>query len=220
MNRWLIEFDVRTAPEQYVSGRWDATSRAGYLLRPEVEWPLSVDGLVWPSVFRLKGVEGLDLPSYSPIEIDPAVAGGDVWLDLDRLQACYDAHRGLAPGGVFIALELLSEKEAEAERIPYDLPGGIQAAVWLEPTVPERLPDGSTLLGYDVADAGRISGLSDCGYTEDEIRDLVPRWAARLNSFGLLDTVEDAIAFREVCDARVPEHVPFWIYALWRLPLE
>jgi hypothetical protein len=29
------------------------------------------------------------------------------------------------------------------------------------------------LLGYDVADAGRTSGLSDCGYSDDEIRDLV-----------------------------------------------
>jgi hypothetical protein len=217
VNRWLIAFDVRSDPEQYVSRRWDATRRARYLLRPEVQWRLSVDGLVWPSVFRLKGLDQL---SDSPIEIDPDVAGGDPWRDLDRLRACYDAHRAPAPDGVFIGVELLSEREAEAQTLPYVLPGGIQAAVWLEPTCPERLPEGSTLLGYDVADAHWVSGLANSAYEDQEIRALAPSWAARLNSFGLIDTLDVAIAFREVCDARLPGHVPFWIYALWRLSLK
>jgi len=182
-----------------------------------VERPLSVDGLAWPSVFCLKGLDQL---SDSPIEIDPDVVGGDPWRDLDLLRACYDAHRELAPDGVFIAVELLSEKEAEAQTLPYALPDGIEAAVSLEPTNPDRLPEGSTLLGYDIADAGWISGLVNTEYAEQDIRALAPRWAARLNSFGLVDRLDDAVAFREVCDARMPGQGPFWIYALWRLPLE
>ena len=78
---------------------------------------------------------------------------------------------------MFIAIELLSERDAEAQTLPYLLPGGIQAAVWLDPTRPERLPEGSTLLGYDVADDGRISGLANSEYEDDEIRALAPRWA-------------------------------------------
>jgi hypothetical protein len=118
---------------------------------------------------------------------------------------------------VFVAIELLSERTAEEPYIPYELPGGIQCGIWLDPTVPDRIPEGSTLLGYDVADAGRISGLSNCGYTEGEVRAMGPVWADRLNSFGLLSTLEDAVAFRQQCDQRVPEHAPFWVYALWRL---
>jgi hypothetical protein len=64
-----------------------------------------------------------------------------------------------------------------------------------------------------------ISGLANTEYTEEEIRDLTPVWTSRLNSFGLLDTVEDAVAFRQVCDERDPASVPFWVYALWRLPV-
>jgi hypothetical protein len=33
----------------------------------------------------------------------------------------------------------------------------------------------------------------------------------------LLKTLEDAVEFREVCDRRVPEHSPFWIFGVSRL---
>jgi hypothetical protein len=63
--------------------------------------------------------------------------------------------------GVFIG-ELLSEKEDDGRGGCHVLsPMAIQAAVWLEQTVPDRPPDGSTLLGYDLADASLISGLSN-----------------------------------------------------------
>lgn len=136
------------------------------------------------------------------------------------MRTCYEAHRTLAPDGAFIAIELLSEREAKAQVLPYVLPGGVEAAVCLEPTHPERLLEGSTLLGYDVADAHRISGLANSEYTEEEILALAPLWTPRLNSFGLLDTVDDAVVFRGVCDGRLPGQVPFWIYALWRLPFK
>ena len=70
-----------------------------------------------------------------------------------------------------------------------------------------------------MADASWISGLANCGYTSAAIDKLAPVWASRLNPFGLLPTPEDADEFRTVSDARVPDHAPFWIYALWRLPM-
>jgi hypothetical protein len=219
VNRWLIQFDVRAAKEQYVSHRWDAKARARYLLRPDIEWPLSVDGRVWPSVFYSELVERSDSQSYATIEVDPAIDDGHYWLDLAKMRAHYDLHRALAPGGVFVGVELLSEKEAEDQTLLYVLPEGIQCGLSLGHTVPERPPERSILLGYDVANVGWISGVANTEYTEEEIRDLAPVWAHRLNSFGLLDTQEDAVAFRQVCDERDPGSAPFWIYGLWRLPV-
>ena len=135
------------------------------------------------------------------------------------MRAHYDAHGALAPGGVFVAIELLSERTAEGPSVLYELAGGIQCGISLDPTVPDRIPEGSTLLGYDVADAGWISGLSNCGYTEGDLRAMGPVWADRLNSFGLLSNLEDAVAFRQQCDQRVPEHAPFWVSTLWRLSI-
>jgi hypothetical protein len=162
LNRWLVEFDVRIANEQYVGRRWDKDSRGEFLLRPDIEWPVSVDELVWPSVFFSRIFINPALELYSAIEVDPEVDGAK-WLDLERMRTYYDSHRPLAPVGVFVGIELLSEKTAEGPSIPYELPGGIQCGIWLDPTVPDRLPEGSTLLGYDVADASRISGLSNWG---------------------------------------------------------
>jgi hypothetical protein len=70
-------------------------------------------------------------------------------------------------------------------------------------------------LGYDIADAGDISGLSNCGYEGGELASLRPTWAPRLNDHGLLSDLSDAISFRSASDKRVPEHAPFQVYGIW-----
>jgi hypothetical protein len=170
-------------------------------------------------VFFSKNFRDAKFDSYATIDIDPAVEGTGQWLDLEKMRTWYGAHRDLAPGGVFVGIELLSEKASEGASILYELPDGIQCGISLDPTIPDRVPEGSTLLGFDVATAGRFSGLADFDYTKEEVGELGPVWASRLNSFGLLNTLDDAIAFRRLSDRRVPEEAPFWVYALWRLPV-
>lgn len=74
---------------------------------------------------------------------------------------------------------------------------------------------GWSLLGSDVADGALISGLSNCGYRQDEMSTLRKFWASRLNGNHLFDAFDDASRFREMTDARVPEHAPFAVYGLW-----
>ncbi len=76
---------------------------------------------------------------------------------------------------------------------------------------------GWQLLGYDVVEAGgTISGLSNCGYGE-EADTLRERWAAELDAqSGLFTDPTSAAAFRAETDARVPEHAPFEVVAIWR----
>jgi hypothetical protein len=69
-----------------------------------------------------------------------------------------------------------------------------------------------------VADSGFWSGLSNCGYSEEDRARLRPEWQSKINDFGLLKSEQDAIIFKEMTDARVPEHAPFWVYKLSRLP--
>jgi hypothetical protein len=42
MNKKLINFDVRLNKKDYVSSFWNKEHRKRFLLRPEVEWPLSI----------------------------------------------------------------------------------------------------------------------------------------------------------------------------------
>jgi hypothetical protein len=72
-------------------------------------------------------------------------------------------------------------------------------------------------LGYDVTDS-MYSGLVNCGYTEDEKPILQETWVPRLNEYGLLRNLEDAVEFKEMTNKRVPEHAPFFVYKLFRDP--
>jgi hypothetical protein len=81
--------------------------------------------------------------------------------------------------------------------------------------VPE-LPDTNwQFLGFDIADGGFISGLSNCGYEDAERDGLAAEWAQYLNRRHLFDDLQRAFQFRELTNARVPEHAPFFVIRLW-----
>ncbi len=82
-------------------------------------------------------------------------------------------------------------------------------------TVPAARNEAWALLGYDVCDTWATSGLANCGYHADEVAALRPIWAPRLNEHHLFSKLEDAHAFRELTDARVTEHPPFFVYGIW-----
>jgi hypothetical protein len=69
-------------------------------------------------------------------------------------------------------------------------------------------------LGYDVCDKSGTSGLTNCGYEEGD-RNVVAGFATRVNEHHLFRTIEDADAFRDVSDRRVPEHAPFGVLAIY-----
>lgn len=78
----------------------------------------------------------------------------------------------------------------------------------------ETLEPGFATLGFDVADSGWTSGLSNCGYWPAEVAQLRALWRGRLNDHGLLVSYEAAEEFRASCDKRVPEHAPFFVFEL------
>lgn len=219
MNRRIIRFDVRLDKGDYLNSFWDEERRQTYLLNPAVEWPLSVDSFVWPSVFYSEIFRGaVDLP-YASIDVPPSTDSGHYWLNLDQMKAYYATHKTTDSAGVTVGIELFfPETFLVGDVVHYEAPDGIQCGIWLGRTVPAELPPGSELLGYDVADAGRISGLTNCGYLPEEKKRLSRAWASRLNSFGLLTNLDEAMAFKRVTDERVREHAPFWVYGLWQVP--
>ena len=82
---------------------------------------------------------------------------------------------------------------------------------------PREVEDESRLLGYDIADDVFLSGLSNCGYTDEEKTELRSTWVGRLNRFHLFDQVDVASEFKALTEARVPEHGPFFVFGLYLL---
>jgi len=88
-----------------------------------------------------------------------------------------------------------------------------------EPPTPgiEPAAERYDFLGYDVADYWLLSGLTNCGYSPEEAASLAPVWAPLLNEWHLFDNPDDAEAFADVTDKRVPEHAPFYAHGVYQL---
>lgn len=129
------------------------------------------------------------------------------WVSVAEVhQRAVEAQSTHRPHGVTVVIGLVIESSSDEALAASQ---GIDSEMVIEPTWRP--------LGFDIADGTTISGLSNCGYEADEADMLRSAWAARLNEHGLFDDVADALAFRAITDARVREHAPFAVYAMWML---
>lgn len=109
------------------------------------------------------------------------------------------------PGCWRIAITVIDNPESSEQHPSWDFP-----LSWPEPE------PRTEFLGYDVGDAGLLSGLMNCGYDE-EAAELRERFARHLNHHHLFYDRERALHFARLTNERVPEHAPFFVYGLYRL---
>lgn len=183
---------------------WPDERCAQYLLRPDVERPMSADVMVWPSVFANRQMDLLELEDLhigSAGAAAPEMRGWVQWLwsDLDALRAALpDAH----------------------DR-PHDVVAITTPAPWhfdVPVSSPAAPSDGWMPLGYDVVDGWLLSGLTNCGYLdEDDIDGWRSHWARHLNDRHLFDDDRTADAFAAATSKRVREHAPFLTCRVWKV---
>jgi hypothetical protein len=207
----LLGFDARERADELTT-LWSADRREQFLLRANVATPLSVDVLVWPSVFDIG--QGIGLPRSERERLHlagvslPAYTGTNVglWEDAPRM------------------LDYLSQRGAETRpyvviAVSWFTGGGASGADSFGPyparTLPATRHPSWQRLGFDVADGSLLSGLTNCGYQMEEAPALRAQWGPRLNQSHLFDTVDDALQFGSLTDARVPAHAPFRVYGLY-----
>jgi len=215
-----LGYDIRLCVDAYLAGFWNDDRRERFLLRPDVEWPLSFDPIVWPSVFQ--SPDEIQVPGAEDWWPDrpPAIIAGpvnkrydafmDLWPGLDEMLAVFQEHALPGTCGVPIAVDMVGDVTPDSDVTPwpeFDTQVSIQSR-----------PGDWVLLGYDVCDVGWISGLSNCGTSLAEMQKLSREWNDRLNEFGLFLSAGDARKFCRVTDRRVPEHAPFRVFALYRAP--
>lgn len=215
MKEKLLGFDIR---EQWlaIDELWRAHRRARYLLRDDVRKPLSTDTLVWPSVFdtgqghafpaEIRGqLQSGNIPA--PDWIGP---NAGIWDDLGGMRWTFSS---------FIAGRQTADRTCAMVAITW-LSGQFQpgdAGPYAEPTVPAvRAPEWQ-LLGYDVSDGSLLSGLTNCGYLEEEKEELSGIWSPHLNTHHLFIEPDAAFRFREVTDQRVREHAPFFVFGVYSI---
>lgn len=214
MNRYLLGCDLRLGFAGFADAHWDAAKREVFLPRPDIARPASVDPMIWPSLFRYLHLHPTPAmaPHQGAIAIEPTGFEHGVtcpWPRLDDMISCFD-ERGLDIPVVAVAIVLHGDDAWV--RSDHSI------AILDARNTGAAPPDGWTLVGFDAADQGLTSGLSNCGYDAGEKPEWQRLWAGRLNDHGLLTTIEHAVEFPAACDARVSEHAPFFVYGLFADP--
>ena len=203
----LIGFDCRVVDNGVLDDLWPSERRALYLLNVAATREASVDTSVWPSVFTFGDTD--QIPSAATNEIvlpynDLRQQAFGLWTDADEMSATLARHRRLDQG-TRIAIGVL-DADVVANVRPWD-------DLLRDPVRPGQLGKHWQLLGYDVADRDMLSGLSNCGYVQDDAA-FRAQWSSRVNDVGLLTTPTDAVGFKVATDRRVPEHAPFIVYSI------
>jgi len=216
-----LGYDVRIYNQEYFESEWDMGRRTTFLLNHKVERPLSVDTNVWASYFNFVTGETPEFKEllnrrkkyFADREIVLVSEDGrqeflGLWIDPEKMKDCFlakkDKNRDV---GAMVYVDLMFDESILSQEY--------WKMLLERPLAVKPLPKDWLLLGYDVADSARISGLTNCGY-EDADSALFEKWRPRLNENGLLKTEDDALEFKEVTNKRVSEHAPFYVYRLYR----
>ena len=194
MQELLLGFDAREMWMTQEELMHPGHKRSTFLLRDDVQKVLSADTMVWPSLFS---------ESQTPQWIG---ANRPLWENLDLLERSVSQQARYRLIAATWHAEVAFPEEMRPQLGPYDLPAN-----------PRVRDPNWQFLGFDVTDGGFISGLSNCGYTEEDRRALVSQWAPRLNSRHLFDDIVHAFEFRSLTNKRVAEHAPFFVIGLWQI---
>jgi len=201
----LLGFDARVArPDE----SWDERRKRAMLFRLDVVEPLSIDSVVWPSIFE----------HHSELR-PPYVGPYGFWDDLANLRRHADARgdRRIAAFAVAAGACTPEEWTALDAFLRGVSPDG-QPGLTIPGTNPPTVKADWSFLGYDVADlGGGTSGLMNCGFVPelDDVGALRLRWGPKLNAVHLFDRLDDAREFKEFSNRRVAEHAPFFVHGIW-----
>jgi hypothetical protein len=186
----FVVFDARTLP-QPASTDWPSERCERYLVRLDVTSVLSVDPRVWPR---------------TPLQASPSGLG---WVGISD---------GFSPDLSDLRRRMHGGQNSNATVVALSVPTDAAAdmGIWDIDVAQYEMPRSSwTFIGYDIAEAGFWSGLSNCGYRPDEAIAIRERFAGDLNDFHLFAEQAVAEEFRSVTDRRVPEHAPFYVLGLF-----
>lgn len=193
----VVGFDAR---EMYFGREhWTPERRQKFLLK-DVEKPLSVDPVVWRSLFDIAS------PSFS-LNAWPSVRGDGLyrtWGNLNYvMQAVNDWKTSLQPCWV-IGITIFAD-ETEQENIEAYVDWSIN---------PIEIDESWRLLGYDVADGSAISFLSNAGRGDEMPQNRIT-WGTYLNEHHLFSDETKSQAYADMCEVRETLHGPYAVFGLY-----
>ena len=209
MLKELYGFDIRVDPEDYCRLLRENPKRYRYeysdqkrreadLLRPEVEFPLTVT-CVWPRVFPIFG--------FFPDADEDLDLRREFWLDLEELRTYFlERKDAIQCKGVLMAAVWCRAEKTDPDRLLAK--DGILGLSM------DQIPDDWVFMGYDMANEDVCMGLHGYGIGKMYRKE----WASCINDNGLFREFKDALAFTDVAFKDDPSEGLFYVFALYRDP--
>ena len=175
---------------------WKGFCKGAYLLRDDVDCPLSTDHIVWPTAFELSA------------ELREKYSGGASlpWRHLSELVDFVEREALPSEAYWLVAITYAPGQDLSGTNWEDHLAGACSVA-----------PFHPHFLGYDVSDEWLLSGLTNCMGNEVSLEDIKQQWGARLNAHHLFDELDAAEDYAGFIAGVVPSHSPFYVFGLWRL---
>lgn len=204
----LVGFSLRILPV-LCEKKWSLDKRNFFLLDPDTPEPLSADDMMWSCLDEDVIIQFFDKYCINKIT-DVDLLYNKIALLKNIPSDWFDS--SISPWSEKAWLIALSAELKFAEELKY-IYGDFFPNVELQYIINR----GWCFIGFDILDEGSISGLMNCGYMNDEKKQLA-NFIPFLNYYGLFNSFEVAKKFSVESDKRVPEHAPFHIAGIWVHP--
>ena len=187
VKKYVYGYSIRTLD---IDSDWTQKRREEFLLIPDVEVPKSVDSNVWQEI------------SSQMVETNFGKMPLPQWGDREKMLLSCDYRPSMTDMAELTIIVFVDDDEIPPEYIVANDIEPIESCA-------------GHFIGYDIADEGLTSSVSNCGYSEAEIVFAKSNYAEKINKHGLFDDLLVANSFLEYSLRRVPEHSPFYVYGLF-----
>jgi hypothetical protein len=204
----LLGFDARLEP---IMARklWSKSRRRKFIVGRYVTTPLSVDLMVWPSIFD-HGI-GLGMPTLererlglTGIPRPKWIGPSNFWDNADELLSLLAGVRLQDISYRVTAFTVVSPEQQEIPRL-----FGIGT----------KLPFACSwrCLGYDVASTDLVSTLAGYKFTLAELKTIKKQWASDINRHNLFDDKIKALDYSRQMKLLMPNETPFVSFGVYVL---
>ena len=170
---------------------WTRERRLQFLIDPHIRLPKSVDSGVWEESYDC----------FDEISEQESMDNYIKWRDKERL--------------IDLTGYSITEKNRVLTASYLHFLDYVPTEAWAMEYRSETIDENLIFIGYDIANGGTLSGLSNCGYDDISLEYCREYYLQHLNQHGLFESFEVASDFMSYTNQRTPADSPFYVYSLY-----